>query len=150
MLLVLRSSGQLTYPGSIARIGPNTLVTTDEELIRKMNAFRGSSYTKGKFYGVFKFDADHENSFSELNEEKHASMRNRVTTGVTKPYLIINRNCEADKQCSIQARTIQPWRLIWTESSGALSISFEENISPMDHLLSRWTLRRLPIILQWT
>jgi hypothetical protein len=69
--------------GSIARIGPNTVVTSDEDLVRKMNAFRGSTYTRSKWYKGFKLDADRENLFTELDEQKHLNLRNRVTIGVS-------------------------------------------------------------------
>lgn len=58
------------------------MVTDDEDLVRKMNAYRGSSYTKGNWYKAFKFDADRENLFSQTDEEKHLYLRNRVTVGV--------------------------------------------------------------------
>jgi hypothetical protein len=47
-----------------------------------MNAYRGSSYTKGKWYMAFKFDAERENLFSQTDEAKHMYLRNRVTVGV--------------------------------------------------------------------
>lgn len=67
--------------GSIARISPNTVVTSDADLIRKMNAYRGSTYTRGKWYKAFKMDAERENLFTELNEQKHFEMRNRLSPG---------------------------------------------------------------------
>lgn len=72
--------------GSIARIGPNTVVTSDPDLVRKMNASRGSSYTRGMWYKAFKMDAERENLFTELDEEKHMNMRNRVALGVWTFY----------------------------------------------------------------
>ena len=55
--------------GSTARIGPNLLLTSDEDLIRKMAAVR-STYSRADWYRAFKFDADRENLFSEPDEEK--------------------------------------------------------------------------------
>lgn len=73
----------LTRPqGSIARIGPNTVVTSDADLVRKMNASRGSTYTRGMWYKAFKLDAERENLLTELDEEKHMNMRNKVSPGV--------------------------------------------------------------------
>ncbi|KAJ9614034.1 hypothetical protein H2200_002170 [Cladophialophora chaetospira] len=69
-----------TKYGSIARIGPNTLITSDEDLIRKMCGVR-STYSRADWYRAFKFDADRENLFSEVDEEKHIKMRSRVTAG---------------------------------------------------------------------
>ena len=79
----LRSESELINAlGDIARIGPNTVVTCDADLIRKMNALRGSTYTRGKWYKAFKLDAQRENLFTELDEEKHANMRARISPGV--------------------------------------------------------------------
>ena len=95
-----------TALGSIARIGPDTIVTCDEDLFRKMNAYRGSTYTKGNWYKAFKFDADQENLFSQLDEEKHMNLRNRVTIGVRTNFLRAD-SVVADACVSTQARTIQ-------------------------------------------
>lgn len=51
-----------------------------------MNAPRGSrgaTYTRGKWYKAFKLDAERENLFTELDEDKHASMRARISQGVS-------------------------------------------------------------------
>ena len=69
--------------GSLARIMPNTLVTDDAELFRKMNALKGSSYTKSAWYAAFKLDADRENLFTERNEERHARVRQQLAPGVS-------------------------------------------------------------------
>ena len=74
--------GLTNLSGSIARIGPNTVVTCDADLVRKMNAPRGSGYTRGKWYKAFKLDAERENLFTELDEERHANMRARISPGV--------------------------------------------------------------------
>lgn len=70
-----------TKYGSIARISPNTVLTSDTELVRKMNAYRGSTYTRGKWYKAFKMDAERENLFTELDEDRHLNMRNRLSPG---------------------------------------------------------------------
>ena len=56
-------------------------MTCDEELVRKMNAIR-SPYRKSKWYQAFKFDADHENVISEIDDNKHNSMRSTRAPGV--------------------------------------------------------------------
>lgn len=66
--------------GSIARIGPNTLVTCDEELFRKINSIR-SGYVKSDYYKAFRFDADRENVLSTTEPEALSYMRKRVTAG---------------------------------------------------------------------
>lgn len=45
-----------------------------------MNATRGS-YTKADWYKAFRFDADFENLFSEVDNVKHAEMRKKVSAG---------------------------------------------------------------------
>ena len=47
-----------------------------------MGAVR-STYSRADWYRAFKFDADRENMFSEVDEEKHIKMRSRVTAGVS-------------------------------------------------------------------
>ena len=102
-----RYAAQLTTGlGSIARIGPDTVFTCDEDLFRKMNANRGSTYTKGICYKAFKFDADQENLFSQIDEEKHMNPRNRVAAGARTNFLRAD-SVVADACVSIQARTIQ-------------------------------------------
>ncbi|KAJ9613240.1 hypothetical protein H2200_003182 [Cladophialophora chaetospira] len=66
--------------GSIARIGPNTLVTCDEELFKKINSIR-SGYVKSDYYKAFRFDADRENVLSTTEPERLSYMRKRVTAG---------------------------------------------------------------------
>jgi hypothetical protein len=68
-------------PGGTARIGPNTVVTCSENFIRKSNAARGT-YRRGFWFSAFKFDADHENVFSERDEAKHTAMRAKLASGV--------------------------------------------------------------------
>lgn len=60
--------------GRIARIGPNTLLTCDEDLYRRANTVR-SAYTRGDFYKAFRFDAELENVFSETDSAKHTAIR---------------------------------------------------------------------------
>lgn len=45
-----------------------------------MNSTRGS-YTKADWYRAFRFDADFENLFSEVDNVKHTEMRKKVATG---------------------------------------------------------------------
>ncbi|KIW27807.1 uncharacterized protein PV07_07512 [Cladophialophora immunda] len=66
--------------GSTARIGPNTLVTCDEELFKKINSIR-SGYVKSDYYKAFRFDADRENVLSTTEPEALSYMRKRVTAG---------------------------------------------------------------------
>ena len=66
---------------------PNTVVTDDADLYRKMNAMKGSSYTRGAWYAAFKMDAERENLFTERNEERHARVRQQLAPGVSPAVL---------------------------------------------------------------
>ena len=61
-------------------------MTSDADLVRKMNALRSTSYSRGKWYKAFKMDAERENLFTELDEEKHMNMRQRLGPGVRTPH----------------------------------------------------------------
>lgn len=68
------------------------LVTCDTDLIKKMTAVR-SSYERSDWFKAFRFDADRENLFSETNRDKHARMRQKVTSGYSGKE---NPNLEPD------------------------------------------------------
>ncbi|KAE8445141.1 hypothetical protein EG329_013743 [Mollisiaceae sp. DMI_Dod_QoI] len=66
--------------GSLARIGPNFLVTDDPYLLRRMSAAR-SPYVKGKSYDGTRLDPDTDNTLSEKDEIKHRALRAKVANG---------------------------------------------------------------------
>jgi hypothetical protein len=70
--------------GPIVRVAPNTLITCDEELIRRLSAAR-SPYRRNEWFRAVRFDADKENILSEIDPEKHSYMRSKVATGVRWP-----------------------------------------------------------------
>ncbi|KKY16998.1 putative cytochrome p450 [Phaeomoniella chlamydospora] len=78
--------------GPIVRVGPNTLITCDEELFRKINSVR-SGYQKADYYKAFRFDAERENILSETNNDRHLNMRKKVTAGYSGKE---NPNLEPD------------------------------------------------------
>src|SRR3979490_1902598 len=67
--------------GSIARIAPNTLVTSSPELIFRMNAAR-SPYTKGFWYAGARLPPGQDNLFSQMDERKHTLRRAQMADGV--------------------------------------------------------------------
>ena len=82
--VIAYSTRQLTnVPGSIARISPHMVVTSDLNLYRKANAHRINDYSRGPWYKAFKMDAERENLFTELNDEKHSLMRAKLSPGVS-------------------------------------------------------------------
>ena len=74
--------------GPLARIMPNTVVTDDIDLYRKINALKPNGYTKGAWYSAFKMDAVRENLFSERDETLHTRIRQRLAAGVSSdPFM---------------------------------------------------------------
>ncbi|KAL9581929.1 MAG: hypothetical protein Q9212_003604 [Teloschistes hypoglaucus] len=66
--------------GPIVRIGPNTLVTNDPDMVRRMTATK-SPYTRAESYKVFKFNANLDNVISTVDEERHTYLRNKMAHG---------------------------------------------------------------------
>ena len=66
--------------GSLARIGPNHLTTSDPELVRRMSAPR-SSYRRSSWFQAFRFKPGTDNVLSERQEEKHERLRRKMAAG---------------------------------------------------------------------
>ncbi|KUJ22530.1 pisatin demethylase [Mollisia scopiformis] len=66
--------------GSIACIGPNTLVTNSPELWMRMSAAR-SPYTKGDWYAGLRLPPGRDNIFSQQDEEIHTKRRAQMADG---------------------------------------------------------------------
>ncbi|KAL5331052.1 hypothetical protein ACEPPN_000581 [Leptodophora sp. 'Broadleaf-Isolate-01'] len=66
--------------GSLARIGPNHLVTSDPNQMRRMLGVR-SLYTRSEWYIGMKFDPSRENVESERNEDRHNQLRAKMAAG---------------------------------------------------------------------
>jgi cytochrome P450 len=66
--------------GSLARIGPNDLVTCDPEIIRKMGAVR-SPYRRSDWYKATAFDHHLSHVFCEVDEARHIDLRNKLIPG---------------------------------------------------------------------
>jgi hypothetical protein len=81
--------------GSIARIGPNLLVTDDAAFLRRISAAR-SPYTRGEWYNGVKLDPDINNTISEKDEERHTELRAKVANGVIS--FLQNYTPHADSQ----------------------------------------------------
>lgn len=70
----------LSITGSTARIGPKMLITSDPDVVRRMNAVR-SPFTRGSWYTSLKLHPESENIACYIDEGKHANMRNRMSPG---------------------------------------------------------------------
>ena len=66
--------------GRLARIGPNNLITSDPELIRRMNAPR-SPYRRGDWYNAMRMKPGHDNVLSARREDKHRELREKMALG---------------------------------------------------------------------
>ncbi|KAH6629589.1 cytochrome P450 [Boeremia exigua] len=66
--------------GTLARVGPNELVTSDPELLRKIMSVR-SAYSRGPWYDAWKLEAGTHNLFSMRDEVAHTSLRKKMTAG---------------------------------------------------------------------
>jgi hypothetical protein len=78
--------------GHVARIGPNTLVTDDPEVVKRMWAVR-SRYKKGDFYDAVRFDPTRDNIISQRDDEVHNELRAKMAAGVSScvasPVLVL-------------------------------------------------------------
>lgn len=72
-------------PGTVARIGPNMLVTDSPELIFKMSAAR-SPYTRGDWYAGLRLPPGQDNIFSTMDEKRHTKRRAQMADGVRKEF----------------------------------------------------------------
>jgi hypothetical protein len=72
--------------GSIARIGPNTLVTNSPDLVIRMSAVR-SLYRRSDFYAAAKVQPGKDNTFSQMDEEKHTRRRAQMADGVRRCHV---------------------------------------------------------------
>ena len=70
----MRNSQVLNTTGDLFRIGPNQVITTDADVIRRI-AHPKSAYNKSPFYQTFTFVPTQDNTFSLLDETEHSRRR---------------------------------------------------------------------------
>lgn len=78
--------------GSIARIGPNELLTSDPELIKKMGATKGS-FARSKWYNFARVDPVEDTVLNVTSTEIHDKWRNQLLVGYSGHE---NRSVEDD------------------------------------------------------
>jgi hypothetical protein len=66
--------------GSIARFGPNLLITTDATWWKSINEDR--SWKKGSWYPAMALDPGHDSVFSTTDDAVHDRLKNQLTRGV--------------------------------------------------------------------
>jgi cytochrome P450 len=105
--------------GSLVRIGPNHLLTSDPEIIRRMNAPR-SPYRRSVWYTTLRFKPRTDNIISVVSEAQHEELRKNMATGYSgKEVLHLEATID---------RHIQEWiKLIERKY-----ISFSAKTVPMD------------------
>ncbi|KAH7124580.1 pisatin demethylase [Dactylonectria macrodidyma] len=66
--------------GDVARVGPNDLITSDPELMRRMLNVR-THYKRSAWYDAMRLDPTKDNVLSQRNDELHASTRSKMAAG---------------------------------------------------------------------
>ena len=69
--------------GSLARIGPNHLLTDGPEIIKRMSSVR-STYTRSSWYSTLGINLDGHALFTELDTRIHDKMRAQMANAYTK------------------------------------------------------------------
>jgi hypothetical protein len=67
--------------GSIARVGPNELVTSDPNYLRRIWAVR-SPYKRSNWYIGMQFSPGHDNILSTMDDDYHSVLRSKMAAGV--------------------------------------------------------------------
>ena len=67
--------------GSLARIGPNSLMTSDPEVTRRILAAR-SGYLRGPWFDSLRIDPQTPNIVSERDERKHNRLKYKLSASV--------------------------------------------------------------------
>lgn len=70
--------------GSLARVGPNHLITTDPEIFRNILGVR-SKYERGSWFDCLLLDPYKANLITERNRLVHNSLRAKMANGVGRP-----------------------------------------------------------------
>ncbi|KAH7113658.1 hypothetical protein B0J13DRAFT_681726 [Dactylonectria estremocensis] len=64
----------------VARVGPNDLITSDPELMKRMLNVR-THYKRSAWYDAMRLDPTKDNVLSQRNDELHASTRSKMAAG---------------------------------------------------------------------
>ncbi|KAI1498335.1 cytochrome P450 [Biscogniauxia marginata] len=82
--------------GELFRVGPNQLMTTDVDVVRRM-AYTKSAYTRGPFYQTFRYLPNQDHSFSLLDDAEHTRRRTLLGPGYAGGAHL--ESC-VDRQCA--------------------------------------------------
>jgi len=67
--------------GPVARVGPNYLIASDPDLIKRMLNVR-TTYTRSDWYDGMRLDPSKDNVLSQRNEDIHGRLRSMMAAGV--------------------------------------------------------------------
>lgn len=77
-----------SHAGKFARIGPQTLLVSDSEFIKKINA-RGSNYHRSDWYKGGRFVPNEDTLLSMTDDAEHKALRTKMAPGVGSDELLI-------------------------------------------------------------
>jgi cytochrome P450 len=77
--------------GKLVRIGPNYLLTSNPDIVRRMNTAR-STYTKSNWYVAARFQAGVDNMISDRDDKRHEALRRKAA-----PAYSGNSNAQLEK-----------------------------------------------------
>jgi len=76
----------LNILGPLVRIGPDQLICSDPEVLRRMSAVR-SPYRKGLFYETGRMVPGEDNVVTLRDDEKHKALRAKLAAAVSTPSM---------------------------------------------------------------
>lgn len=68
----------------MARVGPNYLVTSDPELMKRILNVR-TPYKRSDWYDGMRLDPSKDNVLSQRDDEEHGRLRSKMAAGVCLP-----------------------------------------------------------------
>ncbi|KAJ9615092.1 hypothetical protein H2200_001166 [Cladophialophora chaetospira] len=66
--------------GPLVRVGPNTLICSDPDVLRRLSAPR-SPYKRSDWYFAMRLNPGHDNIFSTRDETRHEALRRKMAAG---------------------------------------------------------------------
>ncbi|KAI1394022.1 cytochrome P450 [Hypoxylon trugodes] len=94
---------KMVFRGELLRVGPNQLLTTDVDVIRRM-AHPKSTYSRSTFYRTFRFTPTEDHTFSLLDDQEHTRRRTAFGPGYTGG---VHVEACVDRQCARLVDLIQ-------------------------------------------
>ncbi|KAK2746528.1 cytochrome p450 [Colletotrichum kahawae] len=113
--------------GKLVRIGPNDVITSDPELIRRMSAAK-STYERSSWYKATRLDPYHDMMGSVLDKSAHHSLRTKLSPGYVGKDI---PGLESSIDSGI-AELVDLIRLKYTSSSGKNQVSEPSDTESVD------------------